>query len=261
MKEFLKKILPKKLLNAYHGRNISSEDYYILPKSEITYSNDLLYTYHNADFIKEPRFAEAYKLCKEISGDLLKNYDIEWRIHVLCWAASHASKLEGDFVDCGVNTGFCPRAVIHYVDFNKLNKKYYLFDTFSGMDARYSTSYEMERHAKLGYGKNTGLYEQVQKTFSPFPNIELVKGAIPDTLTIPPISKVSYLSVDMNSVKPEVAALEFFWDKMVSGGLIILDDYGYPGCIEQKHAHDKFADSRGVKILSMPTCQGLIIKP
>ncbi len=260
MKELLKKLLPQKWIKAFRYRNMNLDDYYMLPKSEITYANDLLYTYHNADFMKEPRFAEAYRLCKEIGGDLLKDYDIQWRIHVLCWAASQAAHLEGDFVDCGVNTGFCPRAVIHYVDFNKLNKKYYFLDTFSGMDERYSTPYEMERSKKLKYGESGSLYEKVKKTFAPF-NVELIKGPIPDTLAQVPTQKVCYLSIDMNSVKPEVAALEFFWDKMVHGGYIILDDYGYPGCIEQKLAHDAFAASKGVKVLSLPTCQGLIIKP
>jgi hypothetical protein len=232
----------------------------MLPKASLTYANDLLYTEHNADFMKKPRFAESYRLCKEIGGDLLKDYDIQWRIHVLCWAAEHAKHLEGDFVDCGVNTGFCPRAVIHYVDFNSLAKTYYLLDTFSGMDARYSSAYEMERNRKLGYDRKHDLYEQVQKTFSGF-NVKIIKGAVPDTLPLVTADKVSFLSIDMNCVIPEVAALDFFWPKLVSGGLVILDDYGYPGCLEQKLAHDAFAESKGVQVLSLPTCQGLIIKP
>jgi O-methyltransferase len=261
MKNLIKKMLPASVLNGYRLRHLNLNDYYLLPKSQITYSNDLLYTYHNADFLTEPRFAEAYRLCKEIGGDLLLNYDIQWRIHVLCWAAEHASKLAGDFVDCGVNTGFCPRAVISYVNFGNLPKTYYLLDTFSGMDERYSTAYELERNTKLGYDKKTGLYEQVLKTFAPFKNVQIVKGPIPDTLTEVKTEKIAYLSIDMNCVKPEVDALNYFWDKMVSGGLIILDDYGYPGCIDQKQAHDAFAKSKGVQILSLPTCQGLILKP
>lgn len=66
----------------------------------------------------------------------------------------------------------------------------------------------------------------------------------------------------MNCVAPEVAALEYFWDKMVSGGVIIFDDYGYANSTnDQKFAHDKFARSKNVEILTLPTCQGLLIKP
>lgn len=260
IQSFLYRILPAAIVNAIRFRNVDLSDYHVLPKKEVRYSNDLLYTYHNADFMQEPLFMQSYNLCKAIGGDLLKNYDIQWRIHVLCWAASHASKLAGDFVDCGVNTGFCARAIVNYVNFKELHKKYYLMDTFSGMDARYSSDYEMKRDHKLGYKNRTDLYEQVKKTFEDF-NVEIIKGAIPDTLPLANPEKVSFLSIDMNCVKPEIDALNYFWPKIVSGGIIVLDDYGYPGAIDQKLAHDKFAESKGVLVLSLPTSQGIIIKP
>lgn len=265
MKRIIKKLLPDRLIkiikNFIGNKNVLNlEDYYLLPKSQITYANDLLYTYHNADFLRDPLFAESYSLGKKTDdGTLLKNYDIQWRVHVLCWAASHASKLEGDFVDCGVGSGIFARSVINYIDFNSIHKKYYLLDTYTGLDEKYSSPYEMKRNDKLGYDKRN-VFEEVKNTFEKF-NVEIIKGTVPDTLSEVKTDKVCYLSIDMNCVAPEVAALEFFWDKMVSGGIIVLDDYGYPGCIEQKEAHDAFAKSKNVKILSMPTCQGLIIKP
>jgi O-methyltransferase len=260
MKAFLKRILPKAVVNGFRHRHFDPDKYIILPKDQLTYKNDLLYTFHNADFMKEPRFAEAYRLCKQIGGRLLEDYDIQWRVHVLCWAAKHGAKLEGDFVDCGVYTGFCTRAITHYVDFRSLPKKYYLMDTFEGLDARYSTPYEMERNTKLGYAHTVALYDQVKETFKDF-NVELIKGPIPETLPQATPDKVAFLSIDMNTAAPEVAAMEHFWPRMVSGAMIVLDDYGYPGCLDQKLAHDEWARSKGVEVLSMPTCQGLIIKP
>lgn len=237
---------------------------YVLPKDQITYSNDLLYTFHNADFLKDPLFIESYNLGKETDGGtLLKNYDIEWRIHVLCWAAKHAIHLDGDFVDCGVHTGIFAKAVVNYVGFNNYNKKYYLLDTFSGLDKKYSTEDELIRNSAMGYDKEVPelLYKQVKQTFQDY-NVKIIKGPVPDTLISVDSDKICYLSIDMNCVEPEVAALEFFWDKMVSGGIIIFDDYGYANASnDQKYAHDKFAKSKGVEILSLPTCQGLLIKP
>jgi len=260
MKKIIEKILPQKIVNAIRNRNLDLSQYYLLPKKDITYANDLLFTYHNADFIKDPLFAESYALSKELGGELLKNYDIQWRVHVLCWAAAHAAKLEGDFVDCGVYTGFCTRAIMHYTNFKSLNKKYYLMDTFGGLDRRFSTEYELERNKKLGYSSTVNLYEQVKNTFKAF-NVEIIKGAIPETLQQANPKKVSFLSIDMNTAAPEIAAMEHFWVKMVSGGIIVLDDYGYPGCLNQKMAHDSWAKNKGVQILSLPTCQGLILKP
>jgi O-methyltransferase len=108
--------------------------------------------------------------------------------------------------------------------------------------------------------KKGNIYEQVKETFKDF-NVEIIKGAVPDTLPLVKSDKICFLSMDMNCVQPEVDALNYFWDKMVSGGMIVLDDYGYPGCIDQKLAHDAFAKSKNVMVLSLPTCQGLIVKP
>lgn len=260
LKNLAKKIFPDLYSKLYRLKNFDPDEYVMLPRKELTYKNDLLYTFHNADFIKEPRFAEAYRLCKEIGGDLLKDYDIEWRVYMLCCAAHHASKLQGDFVDCGVYTGFCTRAITHFVEFEKLGKTYYLMDTFEGLDARYSSEYEMKRNEKLGYGKMGSLYDTVKETFRNYP-VQLVKGPIPDTLPKVKSDKIAFLSIDMNSELPEIAAMEYFWDKLVPGAIIVLDDYGYPGCLNQKLAHDKFAQSKGLLVFPLPTCQGLIIKP
>ena len=57
------------------------------------------------------------------------------------------------------------------------------------------------------------------------------------------------------------AATEFFWDKMTKGAIMLLDDYGWQGFDEQHDASSKFAKERSVLILSLPTSQGLILKP
>jgi len=263
MKKILKSLVPtkyRKILSEII--RVSKGDYYLLPKKGMTYSHDLLYTYHNADFLKDPLFMESYNLGKNTDeGMLLSNYDIEWRIHVLCWAAFHATHLEGDFVDCGVHTGIFARSVINYIDFPKTGKKYYLLDTFGGLSEKFSSPKELERNQKMGYEKRGDIYNKVKETFKDF-NVKIVKGAVPDTLTEVDSNKICFLSIDMNCVQPEVDALNFFWDKMVSGGVIILDDYGYANSTnDQKAAHDEFAKSKGVQILSLPTCQGLLIKP
>ena len=241
---------------------ILSDQYYLLPKSKVTYAHDLLYTFHNADFLKDPLFIESYRLGKQTDEDvLLSNYDIEWRIHVLCWAAKHASHLEGDFVDCGVHTGIFARSVMHFIDFQKTNKKYYLLDTFSGLSEKYSSPEELKRNKKMDYDKRGDIYNKVKETFKNF-NVKIIKGTVPETLEQVESQKICYLSLDMNCVKPEQDALNFFWDRMVSGGIIILDDYGYANSTnDQKRAHDDFAKSKGVMVLTLPTCQGIILKP
>ena len=69
------------------------------------------------------------------------------------------------------------------------------------------------------------------------------------------------MSLDMNIAEPEVAALAFFWDKLVPGAVVTLDDYAWADHQPQKRALDAFAASVGVRILTLPTGQGLIIRP
>jgi hypothetical protein len=53
----------------------------------------------------------------------------------------------------------------------------------------------------------------------------------------------------------------FFRERLVPGALMLLDDYAYRGHRPQKVAMDRFAQTRANKILSLPTGQGLLIKP
>jgi len=98
------------------------------------------------------------------------------------------------------------------------------------------------------------------QTFAAFPGVEIVKGIVPDTLDQVTSDAICYLSLDMNNTAPEIAAAQHFWDRLVSGGMIVLDDYGWRKQINQKIAFDQFAEAHGIKILSLPTGQGLIIK-
>ena len=102
---------------------------------------------------------------------------------------------------------------------------------------------------------------EVEREFKEYKNVNIVKGIIPDTLEQVQTTKIAYLSIDLNNVIPEIAAAEYFWDRMMSGGMILLDDYNFKGFEEQHIAFDKFAKERGTQVLSLPTGQGLIIRP
>jgi hypothetical protein len=224
----------------------------------ITYDTDGLTTCNNADFMVEPRFDKAYQAAKIADGR--EDFTLQWRIYVVCWFANYVKKLAGDFVECGVNRGALSRAIIEYLDFDSLGKTFFLFDTFDGLPEELVT--EEERQCGInaymnGYYKD--VYQHVSLTFAPF-NVNIIKGKVPDSLTAFNGKSVCYLSIDMNVVAPEIAAAEFFWDKIVEGGVVVLDDYGFPMHIHQKKAFDAFAKKYNQQILCLPTGQGIIIK-
>ena len=238
----------------------------------VRYAMNRLITGHNADFMQEDKFVEASRLARQtlnISPQSLPNSDPRsWNTYVCCWAASHAKNLPGDFVECGVNTGMYSTAVIHYIDFNRTGKTFFLCDTFTGIPEEQVTPEEAEfyknisadvvkRHNSENYTRD--IYEDVKEQFKDY-NVKLIRGKVPDTLSLVDAEKICYLSIDMNIVAPEIAAAEYFWDKIVPGGVIVLDDYGWSWHLPQKKAFDKFAENRSVKVLPLPTGQGLIFK-
>lgn len=219
-----------------------------------SYNEDGLVTIHNADFLRDPQFVRAYEAALAMQPKTF----LRWRAHVTQWAGYHAKNLAGDFVECGVNRAFLSTSVINYIDFRLLHpRKFFLFDTYCGLVRELITP--DDRAAYRNHYADS--YDFVQESFKDYENVVVVKGVVPDSLSTVAIDKVAYLSIDMNCVQPEVAALKYFWPRIVSGGVIILDDYGFSGHEAQKKGADKFASSKGVKILSLPTGQGLLVKP
>lgn len=224
--------------------------------------------WHTVDFTADPRFAEAYRFGMDGSREFLRRIGAgaeirhEWPVLVCCWAAWHAAHLAGDFVECGTNTGLMSMAVCRYVDFNRLDKDFYLFDTFRGIPPEQISEAErrMGREA-LSRAVYRECYEETKRSFSGYPRVRLVRGTVPDTLATVAIERVCYLSIDMNVVLPEIAALEHFWERLSPGAPVVLDDYGKAKFIEQKRGADEFARRRGVKVLNLPTGQGLLLKP
>ena len=226
----------------------------------ITYNTDGLCTSNNCDFIMEPRFANAYK--KAADTNPWEGFTLQWRTYIVCWFADRVKTLRGDFVECGVNTGAYSRAVMEYIDFKHTGKKFYLLDTFEGLEEELVSEEEKQAgiNKYLKSYRKRDYYSEVRETFKDF-NVKIIKGAVPGTLAECDAQKVCYLSIDMNCVEPEIAAAEYFWEKLVPGAVILLDDYGFAPHILQKKAFDKFAKEKNIEILCLPTGQGIIIKP
>lgn len=239
-------------INKTSGNHLSRSLY-----GKATYNQDGLATAHNADFMSDPRFASAYAAGKATGSWTFG--DLAWRAYIVCWAAERGAALAGDFVECGVNRGGYALSVIKYVGFDTLPKKFYLLDTYEGLLDQYISPEEQAHGVRVG--EYEPCYEAVVKTFSPFSNVEIIRGAVPETLPLVGTDQIAFLSLDMNTRDPEIAAAETFWDRLVSGAAIVLDDYGWRKHLEQKLAFDEFARKRGVQVLALPTGQGLILKP
>lgn len=234
-----------------------------LPTAQSVYDQDGLVSVHNHDFMDDPAFRAAYERGCRVAGD----YHWHWRIHLALWSAATAQHLDGDFVECGVNRGFLCSAVMQYLNWNTTNRTFFLLDTFDGIDVtqitdqneRLDAAARNEEHFRSGFYVRGA--DSVRASVAEWHNVRIIVGAVPGTLSQIDSPQIAWLHLDMNCAEPERAALEFLWDRLVPGALVLLDDYAYRGFAAQKRSMDEFAVSRGVAIASLPTGQGLLVRP
>jgi len=234
------------------------------PITHMIYDQDGLRSVHNHEFVNDPVFQSAYARGVQAVGS---DYNWHWRVHTGLWAATMAAKLPGDFAEFGVNRGFLSSAIMHLLDWNATGRTFYLLDTFTGIDERYITPDDIavgviERNQR---DIETGFYtfdlEAVRANFAEWPRARIIPGPVPETLGDIDSEQFAFAHIDMNCAAPEIAAIEFLWPRLVPGGVVLLDDYAYSGYRSQKLAMDAFARRVSTAILSLPTGQGLIIKP
>jgi hypothetical protein len=216
---------------------------------------DGLLSLHNRDFLGNPDFVRAYARGIEAAGDL----GWRWRVHIGLWAASTAARLPGDFVECGVNRGFLSSAIMEYLHWDRVGKQFWLLDTFEGIDLSQLEGDELAAARERNERMDLADADSVRAWFSRWRNVNVVEGSVPTTLPLVRADEIAYLHLDMNSSAPEVAALEYFWERLVPGAVVLLDDYGYRGYEAQRRALDALARRRDVPIASLPTGQGLLM--
>jgi hypothetical protein len=117
----------------------------------------------------------------------------------------------------------------------------------------------VEGHAFTG--QEEGFFEKVQQRFAGYPQVRLIKGLIPDSFAQSCPDRLAYLHIDLNDAQGELATLEHLFDRVVSGGMVILDDYEWSGVYRrQKQAEDPWFEGRGYRVFPLPTGQGFVIK-
>ena len=254
-----------------------------LIRKKIGYAEDGFFTIHYDTFRSDNRFRLAYKRGLQAlfadsknpkglkslvkwDGSYVKNTFGQWRIHIALWCGSTAARLKGDFVECGVFIGFTSSCIMEYLEWDSTGKIFYLIDTFQGPNTDQFNPEEIHsgRKKEVARTKSIGGYnysfEMVSKNFQEWNNKRLIQGLVPEILSKCSAEQVAYLHLDMNCALPEVSAIEYFWDKLTPGGIILLDDYAHYGYKEQNRAINTLAEKLGFSVASLPTGQGLVIK-
>ena len=220
-----------------------------------------------AAFRSDPAFQAALKQADSSTG--ANQYEspdgVAWRYNTLIWAARTCLGLPGDFVECGVYRGDMTWMVTQSVDIAGPGKKFYLYDTFAGLDPKYSSpddfpqSPDFFRFIDREY-RAPDIEAQVRARFRDKPYIVVTKGVVPDILHQVAPDRIAFLHLDMNSPRAETGALEVLFERVAVGGIIIFDDYGWRQFQKQKETADRFMTAHGNVVLELPTGQGLVVK-
>jgi hypothetical protein len=182
-----------------------------------------------------------------------------WNLQTVVWAVQQARSVKGEFVELGVFKGHTTLFTAEYLGFETWDKTWSLYDTFEGIPAD-QIDPGWEQGNKAAYG-GTFSYEEVRDRFAPFANIKVIKGRVPDVLAEDCPEAISFIHMDLNNTIAEIQALDALYDRLTPGGVIVFDDYGWAVAYRQKAAEDQWFAARGLKILQLPTGQGLFIKP
>ena len=209
---------------------------------------DNLITYgHTRGFLTEPRFVAAVLAARPEPTERA----IVWRTHTLCWAAESVSSLPGDYVECGTYQGYSAEVLMHFTG-GLSGRRFWLYDLFDPSGGA-GEGHRLPAHAPE-------LADQVRARFRQWDNVIVTQGKVPQVLAEAAPDQVAFLHIDMNNAEAERGALEVLIGRVVAGGIIVLDDYGWSGYRAQKDSADDFMRLHGLTILELPTGQGLVVK-
>ncbi|MBP6694998.1 MAG: hypothetical protein KA161_07705 [Saprospiraceae bacterium] len=143
-------------------------------------------------------------------------------------------ELEGDVAEFGVFRGGSLELLA------QLNpgKTVWGIDSFEGLPA----PTDKDNYHKEGDFKEVE-YENIKGYFGTmYRNVNLLKGFSPAIfLNIDPFKKFCFVHIDVDLYQSVKDGLDYFYPRMVDGGVIILDDYGWESTEGAKKATDEFA--------------------
>ena len=188
---------------------------------------------------------------------------LSWRHYIVYWSGAVASRISGGNARNFVEMGVCDGLTAWYASRARQNLncggEFFLYDAWEGMRPDLLT--ESERKSAGSYS-----YLDIENTRR---NLDLcggdkfvfVKGYIPESFeqSSNP-EKIAWMHIDLNSSMPTIASLNFFWDRLLPGGIVLLDDYAWPGYEDTRAEVDKWCLARSLDIFQFPTGQALITK-
>lgn len=216
---------------------------------------DGLATAHYSPFLSNQEFDSQYW---KMASAWYPGADVRWRMWMLTTLAQQCQHLPGNFAEFGVWRGGCAYMILSHTDVAP-GHRFFLFDTFTGIPAERLTPHERERDF-VGRLQDTSA-DYVDNLLAPWrPGYQICPGDVFATLGTVDVGELSFAHIDLNAAAPSRLALEFAYERMIHGGIIVFDDYGHTGYEDQRVAIDGFFDDLPEMPIALPTGQAFVIK-
>jgi hypothetical protein len=168
-----------------------------------------------------------------------------------------SNDLPGELAECGCYVGtsafFMAQASTH--------GSLYLFDSFQGLSNPNSADRGATKDVLPWSAGDLSTDEAtLRRNLSRYDFIEVLSGWIPERFNEVAEHRFRVVHIDVDLYEPTRDSLEFFFPRLVDGGVIVMDDYGFETCPGATRAAHELAASHGVGVLHLATGQGVILK-
>lgn len=242
-------------VNLHLFRELRQDRVHLLLRKNCSYFGDGMATANWSEFLNEKLFDEAFQIgwdrVKASNTGEQRFPQIKWRAHIVAWAFKQVKDLPGDMIECGTWFGTLMLTACHYNNFSDWDKRLFLADTWGPNQVTPpSSKYQID------------IFSEVQQRFRKFPNVHLIRGVLPESLEKieDSLTKISFLSLDLNDGPTERTILEMLWDKLVPGAIIYLDDYGGRAFERVRREIDEFLKDKSETLLHFPNQVSILIK-
>ena len=191
------------------------------------------------------------KIMAEIKPYTLVSQD---RVYMLFTLGIQAQHLPGNFWECGVYKGGTAMMLAQLI-VAQPDKHLRLFDTFDGMPV---TDPKRDFHRE-GDFSDTSL-NTVKLRVGEVPSITYYPGFIPESFQGLEQEKIAFAHIDVDIYQSVRDCCDFIYPRVVGGGFMVFDDYGFPSCPGAREAVDDFFADKPERPLVLPTGQALVIK-
>lgn len=173
------------------------------------------------------------------------------RLYMLQQYTKISNSIDGDIVECGTFKGHSAYIIGSVAQTNKF---IHLFDSWEGLSSPGIFDGSYWKRGALNSTEN-----EARNLLNNHPNYTFHRGWIPSSFQNVEIQQISLLHLDLDLYEPTLQSLQYFWSKVMPGGIVISDDYGFITCPGVKKAFDDFFSEKN-DIFHLTTGQAVVIK-